>query len=64
MVQLLKSRDIVVLVGDGRCDSPGFSAKYCTYTFMESGTGCVIDTVVVPVTEVNNSNGMEKEGFE
>ncbi|XP_057311946.1 uncharacterized protein LOC130649632 [Hydractinia symbiolongicarpus] len=63
MVELLKSRDVVVLVGDGRCDSPGHSAKYCNYTFMETLTGKVIDTVVVPVTEVKNSNAMEKEGF-
>ena len=63
MVQLLKSREVVVLVGDGRCDSPGHSAKYCTYTFMETETDNVIDTIVVPVTEVSNSNAMEKEGF-
>ena len=63
MVKLLHSRHVVVLVGDGRCDSPGHSAKYCTYTFMETETGNVIDTVVVPVTEVKNSNAMEKEGF-
>lgn len=63
MIKLLQNRNLVVLVGDGRCDSPGHSAKYCTYTFMETDTGKVIDTVVVPVTEVNNSNAMEKEGF-
>lgn len=63
MIELLNSREVVVLVGDGRCDSPGHSAKYCNYTFMETQTGKVIDTVVVPVTEVKNSNAMEKEGF-
>ena len=63
MVELLKSRDVVILVGDGRCDSPGFSAKYCIYTFMETQTGQVVDTVVIPVIEVANSNAMEKEGF-
>lgn len=25
----------VHVAGDGRCDSPGFSAKYCTYSLME-----------------------------
>ena len=51
MLQLSKQQEKVVLVGDGRCDSPGHSAKYCTYTFMEANTGNVVDTVVVPVTE-------------
>ena len=63
MVELLKSRELTVLCGDGRCDSPGHSAKYCTYTFIETETGRVVDTIVVPVTDVKNSNAMEKEGF-
>ena len=24
------------LPGDGRCDSPGYSAKYCTYSLMDN----------------------------
>ena len=63
MINLLKERKLVILVGDGRCDSPGHSAKYCTYTFIETETGRVVDTVVVPVTDVKNLNAMEKEGF-
>ena len=27
--------DVLVVCGDGRMDSPGFSAKYCVYTMME-----------------------------
>ena len=27
--------DVLVVCGDGRMDSPGFSAKYCMYTMME-----------------------------
>ena len=30
---------------------------------METETGCVVDTIIIPVTEVNNSNCMGKEGF-
>ena len=63
MLQLLKQQEKLVLVGDGRCNSPGHSAKYCMYTFMEVNTGNVVDTVVVPITEVSNSNEIEKEGF-
>ena len=29
VVQLLKTRESVALIGDGRCDSPGYCAKYC-----------------------------------
>ena len=51
------------LIGDGRCDSPGHSAKYCTYTMM-TDEGRVVAFNVVQVTEVTSSNAMEKEGFE
>lgn len=30
------------LSGDGRCDSPGFSAKYGTYTVMEVNSGVIL----------------------
>ena len=63
MVTEITEKNIVILAGDGRCDSPGHSAKYCTYTFLDAETGKVVDTTVVPVTEVANSNAMEKEGF-
>jgi len=42
----------VTLIGDGRCDSPGHSAKYCTYTFMEPESGKIVDSEVISVTEV------------
>ena len=29
--------------GDGRCESPGFSAKYCTYTVMDQATSLIVD---------------------
>ncbi|KAG0444246.1 hypothetical protein HPB47_014008 [Ixodes persulcatus] len=39
------------LAGDGRCDSPGFSAKYCTYTFHEATTKKIIHMEQVQVGE-------------
>ena len=40
----LKSRGSgAVLVGDGRCDSPGQCAKYCTNTFLDVQSQEVID---------------------
>ena len=62
MLQPLKQQEKVVLVGDGSCNSPGQSAKYCTYGFMEANTrnsrysGCTR-------YRVGNSNAIEKEGF-
>lgn len=31
------------LSGDGRCDLPGFNAKYCTYSMMDTDTNKIID---------------------
>ena len=53
----------VTLAGDGRCDSPGHSAKFCTYTMMDVESEKIVDFTVVSVCEVKNSNAMEKKGF-
>ena len=53
----------MVLGGDGKCDSPGHSAKYGTYSFMDVESEKIVDFAVVQVTEVRNSNCMELEGF-
>ena len=52
----------VDLIGDGRCDSPGFNAKYGTYTFMLADNR-VVDFTNVHVAEVKHSTAMEKEGL-
>ena len=36
----------VVLSGDGRNDSPGFSAQYCVYSLMEAMTKIIVDLEV------------------
>ena len=60
----LKARQVgAVLAGDGRCDSPGHWAKYCTYTFLDVESQKVVDFDVVSVSQVANSNQMEKKGF-
>ena len=59
----VKNNGPVNLIGDGRCDSPGHNAKYCTYTMM-TDEGKVAAINVIQVTEVTSSNAMEKEGFE
>ena len=46
--------------GNGRCDSPGYSAKYGTYSLMNTEMNMVIDFQVVHVSQVDNSNQMGK----
>ncbi|KAF3842787.1 hypothetical protein F7725_001636, partial [Dissostichus mawsoni] len=55
----------IVLSGDGRCDSPGHSAKYGTYSLMDVDTGLIVDFVVLNKADpsVKNSNAMEPMGL-
>ena len=54
----------VVVCGDGHCDSPGSSAKYCTYTIMDSESGTILHFETVDKREVNfKSPNMELEGL-
>ena len=54
----------LVLSGDGRCDSPGSSAKFCTYTLMEEETGTILHMEHINKTEVfNKSPNMEREAL-
>ena len=52
----------LTLVGDGRCDSPGFSAKYGTYSIMETTSGKVVTFALKQVNADTTSVGMEVEG--
>ena len=45
---------------DGRCDSPGYSANYCTYSLMDNATGLILDYSLVQVTETGTSVAMDK----
>ena len=54
----MKQSGSVDVCGDGRCDSPGHSAKYGTYTLMDEKTNLIIEFSVVQVTEVTSSNAM------
>ena len=58
----LKNKELW-LSGDGRCDSPGHSAKYGTYTMIDQNSNKIVDFKIVQVTEVTSSNDMEREGF-
>ena len=39
----------VVLGGDGRCDSPGHSARFGSYTMMDLNTNVIIDMQLIQV---------------
>lgn len=54
----------VKMAGDGRCDSPGSSAKFCTYTLMDIDTDKILHTITVDKREVAlQSPNMEREAM-
>lgn len=53
------------VAGDGRNDSPGHSAKYCTYTVMDLKTEAIVEQIVVDKRETDLKSGnMETLGFQ
>ena len=54
----------VVLGGDGRCDSPGHSAKYCSYSLIDLENSKILEMHLVQSSEVSSSNAMEVEGLQ
>ena len=54
----------LVLAGDGRCDSPGSSAKFCTYSIMEIDSSAILHAETVDKREVDlHSPNMERKAF-
>ena len=51
----------VVLCGDAQFDSPGYSAKYCTYTIMDCKTNEVVDFCILQKGQV--TGGLEHQAF-
>ena len=43
----------VSVSGDGRCDSPGSSAKYCTYSLLDIDTNTILHMETVDKREVS-----------
>ncbi|XP_068736804.1 uncharacterized protein [Montipora capricornis] len=54
----------LILGGDGRCDSPGHSAKYGSYSLTDLEQNKILDSQLVQSNEVKNSNAMGKEGLQ
>ncbi|XP_013411059.1 uncharacterized protein LOC106174182 [Lingula anatina] len=53
----------LTLGGDARCDTPGYSAKYGSYTMMDVKANKVLDVQLVQCNEVKGSTHMELEGL-
>ena len=59
----LFQRENLVMCGDGRMDSPGFSAKYCFYVTMDHYFDVIVDCEVVDKRETGGTSTlMEKMG--
>ena len=54
----------LLLAGDGRCDLPGSSAKFCSYSLMEMHSHKILHVETVDKREVQlHSPNMEHEAF-
>ena len=58
-----RERGSIDILGDGRCDSPGYNAKYGTYTIMDRITGKILDMHVSHVGLAGTSARMELDGL-
>eukprot|EP00105_Crassostrea_gigas_P017838 XP_011435768.1 PREDICTED: uncharacterized protein LOC105334131 [Crassostrea gigas] len=63
IVEELTHQDLVIL-GDGRMDSPGHCAQYCTYTVMDNKTKKIISVKTLDKRETEKKSvNLEKAGF-
>lgn len=54
----------VFVSGDGRMDSPGHSAQYCSYTVMDNSSKKILTISTVDKRETGmKSSNMETKGF-
>ena len=52
------------MLGDGQCNSPGKSAKYCIYSLMDINTGNILHSETIDKRKVTlQSPNMERETF-
>lgn len=64
VIDVLSPYEHILLGGDGRNDSPGFSARFCAYVAMELLTSIVVDLEIIDKRETGGiSTNMEREGM-
>ena len=61
-ISTLKTDTNLILSGDGQFDSPGYSAKYCTYTGMQSDNDKVVDFFIIQKGQYDGE--LEKQACE
>ncbi|XP_070543401.1 uncharacterized protein [Ptychodera flava] len=55
----------IVILGDGRMDSPGYCAQYCTYTIMENESKDILEIVTIDKRQTDKkSTIMERAAFQ
>ena len=64
IINICTTREENNFIGDGRSDSPGYSAKYGTYSSMSSDLNKVVYFFVVHISTAGNSSRMEKKGLQ
>ena len=64
IINICTTREQNNFIGDGRSDSPGYSAKYGTYRLMSTDRNKIVDFFVVHVSTAGNSSRMEKKGLQ
>ena len=57
MLNSLQGKPLIVS-GDGRCDSPGFSSMYCTYSLMDTETKLILHSETLKRSEVRLESTM------
>ena len=64
VINSIRLRDLSLITGDGRMDSPGHCAQYCTYTVMENTTKKILSCITLDKREAGGkSTNLEKLGF-
>ena len=66
LLSVLSSEPALRVCGDARSDSPGYSAKYSSYTIMDMKTGLIVDQQLVSLADeaIESSVAMETEALE
>ena len=59
-----KSQNDKVVLGDGRFDSPGKAAKYCTYTCQSPSTKKIVATNTIQTVKGKGSSPLELRAFQ
>ena len=63
LLEQCKGRGFIDVSGDGSCDSPGYNAKFSTYSIMDELTSKILLFHIVTVAETGSSSSMEKLGL-